>query len=499
VTPPPGGPRTYGHDALGHDAFGRPWTRTTGASIDTYAYLGSTTSVWQIANSGGGVGTTSSALDATGARTAISGAGARGYLAFDLHGNLVAAENGAKVITDALRYDAWGEVLANPVTSALPTPWRYQGRLDLSPDAANPLYDYGARTYRPVQGAFTSLDTYAGAVIDPLSMNRFLYAEANPTSFVDPDGHAACSGTGRHAGSGRSCTVASQAAADQAIEEQYIEGSKAGGAKRPTGSYQNGGACTFVRLDCSLADFDRMSVDDRIAWTNGLMDEYGGARNFTDWFNNVKGILDFASDNGLMQTGSWESWVDAGILQGITTGLGISLGKLSADQTSNPGAAAWAAFFDYRADPANHDDATSRLLWGTAEQTSTDYGVQYAEGTLGLAADPRIKTTLITFGNAYRAGVKDPAVAGYIGQEVGSRVGAGIGIATGATGGLACGLLFIVCSPVAGAIGGVGGWIVGGAAGSAWANDLLDPRQQAPAYAFSQLLYSDGADWLGIR
>ena len=190
MTPPPGGPRTYGHDALGHDAFGRPWTRTTGASIDTYAYLGSTTSVWQIANSGGGVGTTSSALDATGARTAISGAGARGYLAFDLHGNLVAAENGAKVITDALRYDAWGEVLANPVTSALPTPWRYQGRLDLSPDAANPLYDYGARTYRPVQGAFTSLDTYAGAVIDPLSMNRFLYAEANPTSFVDPDGHA---------------------------------------------------------------------------------------------------------------------------------------------------------------------------------------------------------------------------------------------------------------------------------------------------------------------
>ena len=191
---PPGGPAT----SYTLDALGRPWTRTTGASVDTYAYLGSTTTAWQIANAGGGGTTTSSALDATGARTAIAGASLTGYLAFDLHGNLVAAESGSKVITDALRYDAWGEVLAS-TTSALPTPWRYQGRLDLSPDAANPLYDYGARAYRPVQGTFTSLDTYAGTVIDPLSMNRFLYAEANPATLIDPDGHIALettSGTG---------------------------------------------------------------------------------------------------------------------------------------------------------------------------------------------------------------------------------------------------------------------------------------------------------------
>ncbi|MEO8470112.1 MAG: hypothetical protein ABI573_10660 [Chloroflexota bacterium] len=30
-------------------------------------------------------------------------------------------------------------------------------------------------------GSFTSLDSYAGKAIDPLSMNRFLYAEGNPS------------------------------------------------------------------------------------------------------------------------------------------------------------------------------------------------------------------------------------------------------------------------------------------------------------------------------
>jgi hypothetical protein len=36
---------------------------------------------------------------------------------------------------------------------------------------------------------FTSLDTFAGSAQDPLSMNRFLYAEANPATLVDPSGH----------------------------------------------------------------------------------------------------------------------------------------------------------------------------------------------------------------------------------------------------------------------------------------------------------------------
>ncbi len=49
----------------------------------------------------------------------------------------------------------------------------------------------GARLYSPGVGAFTSLDAYAGSAQSPLSMNRFLYAEANPATLVDPTGHTA--------------------------------------------------------------------------------------------------------------------------------------------------------------------------------------------------------------------------------------------------------------------------------------------------------------------
>jgi hypothetical protein len=51
------------------------------------------------------------------------------------------------------------------------------------------VYENGARDYSPGLGTFLSMDSYAGLATDPLSMNRFLYAEANPTTFIDPSGH----------------------------------------------------------------------------------------------------------------------------------------------------------------------------------------------------------------------------------------------------------------------------------------------------------------------
>jgi RHS repeat-associated protein len=56
-------------------------------------------------------------------------------------------------------------------------------------DAATPLYDMSARFYDPNLGAFTQLDSYAGQAQDPMSLNRYLYAAANPATLIDPDGH----------------------------------------------------------------------------------------------------------------------------------------------------------------------------------------------------------------------------------------------------------------------------------------------------------------------
>jgi hypothetical protein len=51
-----------------------------------------------------------------------------------------------------------------------------------------------ARYYSPGLGAFTSIDSVMGGAQNPLSLNRYLYALANPATLQDPSGHYACSG-----------------------------------------------------------------------------------------------------------------------------------------------------------------------------------------------------------------------------------------------------------------------------------------------------------------
>ena len=58
-----------------------------------------------------------------------------------------------------------------------------------APDPANPFYAAGGRYYDPNLAAFTQLDSVTGSAQDPLSLNRYLYAEANPATLIDPSGH----------------------------------------------------------------------------------------------------------------------------------------------------------------------------------------------------------------------------------------------------------------------------------------------------------------------
>jgi RHS repeat-associated protein len=111
----------------------------------------------------------------------------------DLHGSIAAdIDNGSNPsFLSAFRYDAYGETVDsyNSAGNTLILPWRYQGRILESADGATDLYDFAARSYDPGLGAFTSFDTVAGSAQNPLSLNRYLYANANPASLVDPDGH----------------------------------------------------------------------------------------------------------------------------------------------------------------------------------------------------------------------------------------------------------------------------------------------------------------------
>ena len=181
------------------------WPPGRRASTDTLAYLGTTDAVVRIANAGGSGTTTDSLLDAAGSRLGTKvGSADPAWLLPDLHGNTAGAFDAAGGgIVDALRYDGYGLTLAawNATSNSTPNrDWKYQGRLDLSPDAADddvasaqPLYDFGAREYSPSAGAFTSLDSVLGSAQAPWQLNRYLYAAANPATLVDPDGHATCS------------------------------------------------------------------------------------------------------------------------------------------------------------------------------------------------------------------------------------------------------------------------------------------------------------------
>jgi RHS repeat-associated protein len=166
----------------------------TASGSDTYSYLGSGETVLRIANSV--TGTTDSIVSPAGDRLGVRAGSVVNWLLPDLHGSVAGALDADEAtVVHAIRYDAWGQTLATGSAGGSAVgerAWTYQGRLDVSPAGlGTPLLDLSARFYAPGLGGFTQADTVAGSAQDPLSMNRFLYAQANPATLIDPTGHTA--------------------------------------------------------------------------------------------------------------------------------------------------------------------------------------------------------------------------------------------------------------------------------------------------------------------
>lgn len=136
-------------------------------------------------------------------------------------------------------------------------------------------------------------------------------------------------------------------------------------------------------LDCTAAEIDRMTMDDRLELVRALQRGPAAAFGATDRWRNIEGVIAFFRDRGLGAPGTWVSHVDAGIVEGIERGIAIALGR-STDGFGNPGSAKWADYLlrlqrGDLAGRAAHDRA-----WGEAEQASTDHGVLLAERVHGL-------------------------------------------------------------------------------------------------------------------
>jgi RHS repeat-associated protein len=133
-----------------------------------------------------------SALDSSGDRMAESASGGGfGWSLSDLHGDIIGSfTSSGAAIGDAFRYDPYGLAYGTGSASAWDA-WRYQGRQVMSTGSNPDLYLMGARWYVPSLGVFSQFDTVTGSALDPLSLNRYLYTEADPTNLADPTGHCA--------------------------------------------------------------------------------------------------------------------------------------------------------------------------------------------------------------------------------------------------------------------------------------------------------------------
>ena len=96
--------------------------------------------------------------------------------------NVTGDESGT--VTDRYSYDGYGNLLdkkGNTENDFLYTGEQYNYLTE--------LYYLRARYMNPSTGTFISMDSYAGTIYDPVSLHKYLYANANPVMYRDPSGY----------------------------------------------------------------------------------------------------------------------------------------------------------------------------------------------------------------------------------------------------------------------------------------------------------------------
>ena len=107
---------------------------------------------------------------------------------FDCRGSTVAITDANGNVTDTFAYDTYGKLLTRTGTSNVI--FGYNGRDGVVTDS-NGLVYMRARYYSPDMRRFVNADIVAGKLSNAITLNRFVYANGNPVSFVDPFGLAA--------------------------------------------------------------------------------------------------------------------------------------------------------------------------------------------------------------------------------------------------------------------------------------------------------------------
>lgn len=102
---------------------------------------------------------------------------------YDAHGNIAFLTDATGTETDAYTYDAWGNLVGR--TGSTSNTRLFAGE-ELDPDLG--LINLRARQYDRSTGRFGTLDPVMGYLRQPITMNRYLYANGDPVDLVDPNG-----------------------------------------------------------------------------------------------------------------------------------------------------------------------------------------------------------------------------------------------------------------------------------------------------------------------
>lgn len=106
------------------------------------------------------------------------------YYHYDGHGNVRFLIDSDGNITDSYSYDAYGNLLQKKGDTE--NDFLYTGE-QYSENTG--LYYLRARYMDPSTGTFTSMDSWPGSLTDPVSLHKYLYANANPVTYTDPSGY----------------------------------------------------------------------------------------------------------------------------------------------------------------------------------------------------------------------------------------------------------------------------------------------------------------------
>ena len=110
--------------------------------------------------------------------------GKKSYYVYDGHGSVRALADESGKVTDTYVYDAFGNLISG--VGSTKNDFLFCGEQF---DPVTGLYYLRARYMNPSVGRFITMDSYEGSIDDPVSLHKYLYANANPVSNSDPSGY----------------------------------------------------------------------------------------------------------------------------------------------------------------------------------------------------------------------------------------------------------------------------------------------------------------------